>query len=531
MLAAAAGYGIGTLLMSTVPHQDANSEESEIPVLDQGKNGLKGQPEDSSSGIRDGQVTGGTSEKADSVRRTDIRVNFILFIIDDLGWTDTGSYGSTFYETPNIDQLAAEGARFTQFYTASPVCSPTRASIMTGKHPARINFTDYTGGKQKGQLLPAESIRQLPIGEVTIGDTFKAAGYTTGYIGKWHLGGAEFLPNAQGFDYMRAVNHSGAPGSYFYPYKNNAYPLRNVPDLKIGTAGEYLTDRLTEEALRFIQPHRHEHFLLVLSHYAVHVPLQSKQALTHKYTVKAAGLPPLGGPPALPEGTLGITKQRQDYPVYAGMVESVDQSVGRVLNKLRKLGLDSQTVVVFVSDNGGLSTFQTGRRGTPPTSVLPLRAGKGWLYEGGIRIPLIIKWPGVVPRGTEIEVPSITMDLYPTMLQIAGLPLRPKQHRDALSLVPLLRKTGQIPRQTLHWHYPHYSPTDVRPSGAIRVGNYKLIEWFEDNHLELYDLVQDVSESTNLAQQMPSKAAELRNLLHVWRSRVHARMPRPNWPF
>lgn len=452
--------------------------------------------------------------------------NFVFFLIDDLGWTDVGTYGSTFYETPNIDRLAGEGVRFTQFYTASPVCSPTRASIMTGKHPARLQITNWIGGEQNGRLLQAQYARRLPLEEVTIGDAFRQAGYATGYIGKWHLGAEGFLPDAQGFDYTFAVNHAGQPGSYFYPYENENWPVTNVPDLEEGREGDYLTDILTDEAIKFLKRHRDERFFLVFSHYAVHTPLESKDELTRKYEVKAATLPELQGPATLPEGDRAITKQRQDHPVYAGMIQSTDESVGRVLETLEELGLGSRTVVVFLSDNGGLSTLR--RRPGMPTSNLPLRAGKGWLYEGGIRAPFIIRWPGRATAGREVDTPVTSMDLFPTMLEMAGIPALHDQHRDGLSLVPLLTGSGGLNREMLFWHFPHYHGSGNIPSGAIRVGDLKLVEWMEDGRVELFDLNVDLSESQDLAGESPEIARELRRLLHEWRREVGAQMPSPN---
>jgi arylsulfatase A-like enzyme len=459
-------------------------------------------------------------------RPTAGRPNFVFFLIDDLGWTDTGVYGSKFYETPNIDRLAREGVRFTQFYSASPVCSPTRASIMTGKDPARLHITNWIGGEGSGMLLQAEYLRQLPLEEITLGEAFKEAGYATGYIGKWHLGAEGFLPPDQGFDFSFAVNHAGQPGSYFYPYENENWPVTNVPGLEDGEAGDYLTDRLTDAALRFIEAQRDTTFFLVLSHYAVHTPLQSKAELTAKYESKAQSLAATDAPAFLPEGANATTKQRQDHAVYAGMIESTDQSVGRILALLDSLDLADRTVVVFVSDNGGLSTLRR-RRGIP-TANLPLRSGKGWLYEGGIRVPLIVKWPGVVEGGHVIDQPAITMDLYPTLLEIAGLQLRPGQHQDGLSLVPPLRGYGSIDRQQLFFHFPHYHGSGNRPSGAAHLGDYKLLEWFEDGKIELYDLSADIGESRDLTSQMPELAGGLHEILEEWRRSVGARMPAPN---
>ncbi len=453
--------------------------------------------------------------------------NVVVILIDDLGWLDTGVYGSTFYETPHIDRLAAEGVRFTEFYTASSVCSPTRASLMTGKHPARLHLTNWIGGEQKGPLLQAEYVRQLPLEEITVGEAFREAGYATGYIGKWHLGKEGFMPDDQGFDFIKTVNYAGQPGSYFPPYENPNFALTNVPDLNGDPDDAYLTDRLTDVAVEFLEAHRDSAFLLVLSHYAVHTPLQSKDTLTHKYEAKTEALPPTDEPAFLPEGTLGTTRQRQDHAVYAGMIESTDESVGRVLDALDALGLADNTVVVFVSDNGGLSTLSRDRAWAP-TSNRPLRAGKGLLYEGGIRVPFIVKGPGVAQPGSLNHTPATSTDLYPTLLEMAGLPLRPDQHRDGLSLAPLLAGDDSLERDTLYWHFPHYHGSGNRPTGAIRAGTFKLIEWFEDDRVELFNLDDDLGETTDLAATMPDKAAELRDALHAWREAVDARMPTPN---
>ncbi len=455
----------------------------------------------------------------------DVEPNVVLIVIDDLGWVDTGVYGSTFYETPNIDRLAAEGARFTQFYAASPVCSPTRASIMTGKYPARVNITNWIGGEQQGRLLQAEYERELALDEITIGDAFQAIGYATGYIGKWHLGGEPFEPEFQGFDLNVAAHHAGQPGSYFFPYKNERRPRFDVPDLENGQEGEYLTDRLTNESLRFIEANQDRPFLLVLSHYSVHTPLESKQELTDKYRAKE--LPAVEGPAFLPEGATATTKQRQDHAVYAGMIQSTDESVGLILDKLEELDLTERTIVVFVSDNGGLSTLMNGRT-TSPTSNIPLRAGKGWLYEGGIRSPLIVKWPGVVEPGSVLDAPAITNDLFPTLMDLAEVPLTLNFFGDGRSLAPLLRGTGRREREPLYWHFPHYHGSGNVPSGAIRAGDYKLIEWFEDGRTELYNLREDVGETTDLSAAMPEKAGELLDMLRDWRAEVEGRMPIPN---
>ena len=453
--------------------------------------------------------------------------NVVLIIIDDLGWTDVGAYGSTFYETPNIDRLAASGALFTQFYAASSVCSPTRASIMTGKYPARLHLTNWIGGEQKGKMLPAEYIRQLSLEEMTVGEAFKKTGYVTGFIGKWHLGEEPYYPEFQGFDVNVAGHAAGQPGSYFFPYENERLPWSNVPDLEDGKDGEYLTDRLTDEALDFIAANRDQPFFLVLSHYAVHTPLQAKPEASSRFESKAAALPQPSLPELVAEGPSATTKTRQDHAVYAAMVESSDESVGRILDQLEELGIASNTAVVFVSDNGGLSTL-SGERTYMPTANLPLRAGKGWLYEGGIRVPLIIHWPGVVDTAMTIAEPTISTDLYATLLAIAGLTPEPQQHQDGLSLAPLLTQSGSIDRAAIYWHFPHYHGSGNVPSGAVRAGDFKLIEWLEEGEFELYNLLDDPGETKDLAEELPGKAIELRSLLHGWRESMDARMPRQN---
>ena len=442
------------------------------------------------------------------------KLNFVFILIDDMGWTDAGCYGSTFYETPNIDKLAAEGMRFTNAYAASPVCSPTRASIMTGKYPARLGITQWIGATDK----PVKYVHNMPTEEVTIAEALKRVGYTTAFIGKWHLGEQEkYYPEKQGFDVNKGGYRAGHPwAGYFSPYEN--------PKLPDGPEGEYLTDRLTDESLKFLDENSDKPFLLYLSHYAVHTPLQAKENQIEKYNTKAKHLPPPEGPAYLTERDDIITKQLQDHPVYAAMVQSTDESVGCVMNKLEALGLSDTTAVIFMSDNGGLSTQPR----KSPTANVPLRAGKGWLYEGGIREPMIIKWPGVVKAGTLCHEPVISNDFYPTMLQMARLPLRPNQHTDGLSLVPLLTGTGKLDRNAIYWHYPHYHGSGTRPSGAVRAGDYKLIEFYEDNRVELYNLKKDISEKHNLAEKMPQKAAQLRKMLHNWRKSVNARMPDPN---
>jgi len=417
------------------------------------------------------------------------RPNFVFFLIDDLGWRDVGCYGTKFYETPNIDRLAREGMRFTDAYAACPVCSPTRASILTGKYPARLNLTDWIPGQREKnpKLLVPKFNQELPLEEVTIAEALKAAGYACASIGKWHLGGEPYYPDKQGFDLNVGGTAKGQPPNYFSPY--------GIPTLADGPKGEYLTDRLADEAEKFIEQNRDRPFFLYLPHFAVHTPIQGKKDIVTKYAAKT------------PDGD-------QKNATYAAMIESVDQSVGRVMKKLDALGLADRTVVFFMSDNGGLAGV---------TSNAPLRAGKGTLYEGGVREPMIVKWSGVIKPGTTASTPVTSTDFYPTILEMAGLPPKPEQHVDGLSLMPLLKERGPLRRDTLYWHYPHYHRTT--PAGALRHGDWKLIEYFEDGRLELYNLRDDLSEQKDLATAMPEKARELQTMLADWRRTVNAQMP------
>jgi arylsulfatase A len=429
------------------------------------------------------------------------RPNIIFILIDDLGWADVGCFGSKSYRTPNIDKLAGQGMRFTDAYAACAVCSPTRASIMTGKYPARLHLTDWIpgeGDKPPHALLVPKWRMFLPLEEVTIAEALKPAGYVCASIGKWHLGPPECFPQHQGFDVNVAGGDIGHPVSYFWPYEGKTH---TVPGLKAGgRAGEYLTDRLTDAAERFIEDHRAGPFFLYLAHYAVHTPLQAKPAVTAKYK----------NPPPQSE---------QNNAVYAAMIESVDDSVGRILRKLDALHIADNTVVVFMSDNGGLWPKST--------SNAPLRAGKAYPYEGGIREPLLIKWPGATQPGTRCSVPVCSIDFFPTLLEMAGAKVPGPV--DGLSLVPLLKGTGGIDREALFWHYPHYwSRNRVRPYGAVRAGDWKLVEFYEDMRVELYNLKDDLGEAHDLAKAKPEKTAELRTLLHNWRQSVDAQMPTPN---
>lgn len=448
-----------------------------------------------------------------------VKPNIVFILADDLGWSDLGCYGSKFYETPNIDRLAREGGRFTQAYTASSVCSPTRAAILTGKHPARLHLTDWLPGRpdRPDQKLRRPDIQDfLPLEEFTVAEALKESGYRTGFIGKWHLGeSAAYHPEHQGFDLNIGGCKLGHPPSYFSPY--------GIPTITDGPKGEYLTERLTDEAEKFIEQsvQAKEPFFLYLSHYAPHNPLQGKPELVAKYEAKAAQMPAADRPEFTTDRG-HKTRQVQNNAAFAAMVESLDDSVGRVLAKLKDLGIEGNTLVIFTSDNGGISTAEEW-----PTSNYPLRAGKGWPYEGGVRVPFIARWPGVVrPDSTSNERVN-SMDFYPTFLQVAGVPMRPEQHLDGGSLMTVLQG-GALPERPIFWHYPHYSNQGGDPDSAVRVGDFKLVEYIEDNTVELYNLKDDPGERNDLAQAMPEKTDELRHLLHQWRFDVAAQMPSPN---
>ena len=439
--------------------------------------------------------------------------NIVLFLIDDLGWMDLGCQGSTYYQTPNVDKLAAEGVRFTDAYAACAVCSPTRASILTGKYPARLLLTDWLPSgrwKPSSKLIEGRKIRGLPLEEYTLAETLRDAGYQTIHIGKWHLGSEPFcLPQHHGFDINIAGNAHGAPGQYFFPYQGDwsipTTPLTatwNVlPD---GKPGEYLTSRLTDEAVTIIEKSDDKPFFLYFPHYGVHTPLEAPEELTKKYE-------------RIPQ------HQQQGKPVYAAMVESIDQSVGRVLDALKSAGKTNDTVIIFTSDNGGFYKA---------TSNAPLRANKGAYYEGGIRVPLIIKWPGLSQPGRVIHEPVITNDLYPTCLAAAGLSMDPHQHMDGENLTPLLHKTETLSRDSLFWHFPHYNKhPSSHPSSVIRKGHWKLIESFDPATVELYNLAEDLGETCDLAEVEVKRRDSLLRELAAWRQTVGAERMAPNPDF
>lgn len=434
------------------------------------------------------------------------RPNVVLIVVDDLGWADLGCYGSTFHRTPRLDRLAAGGRRFAQAYAACPVCSPTRVALMTGKHPARLHLTDWLPGRRDmpSQRLLRPRIRQeLALEEVTIAEVLKEAGYATGHIGKWHLGGTGYGPTRQGFDLNIAGDARGSPASYFAPFGKGD---RVMPGLADAPQGEYLTDRLTSEAIKIIESNRSRPFFLYLPHYAVHIPLAAKRELESTYTTWD-----------------GTPHGRQENPIYAAMLESVDQGVGRVIDKLSELGLEQRTIVIFTSDNGGLATREGPN--TPSTNNSPLREGKGWLYEGGVRVPLIISWPGTIEPGID-HTPVWSADLPVTVASLCGQKFPAPV--DGVDLADLLTGGTPLPPRQLYWHYPHYANQGSRPGGAVREGDWKLIEFYDTQRRELFDLAHDVSEARNLAEEQPQLVARLAANLAEWRRQVDAQMPEPN---
>lgn len=517
--------------------------------------------------------------------------NIVFFLVDDMGWNDIGCHGNTFHETPNIDAFAKQGMRFTDAYAACPVCSPTRASIMSGKYPATLNLTDFIPGHWRPyeRLIVPKMKLQLALSEISLAEMVKPAGYVSGSFGKWHLGGRTHNPDKQGFDDWVVTG-----GRHFAPN------FRTTPKTPV-KKGEYLGDFLTRQAERFMEENRDKPFLLYLPHYAVHIPLEAKQELVAKYEKKSqqpgyqrnvhiniqrrTGIRSnLTGKDVakiikeLQKHPLGklieqwgwnrpgelVTKIRVDLrgkttlvgleefarqgtervnavlpaglsadiritpvnnPTYAAMVEHIDQSLGRVLKKLDELKIADNTVVIFFSDNGGLYR-RFDEKGPAVMSNHPLRGEKGTLYEGGIREPCLVRWPGVVKPGSESHVPITSVDFWPTIAEIAGTRSKFKHKVDGVSLLPVLKNSGKLEDRALYWHYPHYHHT--APAGAIRHGDFKLIEYFEDGKLELYNLDKDHGEMQDLAKSQPKKARELHAMLKAWRKRVGAKMPTKN---
>jgi arylsulfatase A-like enzyme len=464
--------------------------------------------------------------------------NVIFILLDDYGYTDLGCYGSKFYETPNIDRLASEGVRFTDAYAACPVSSPTRAAIMTGRYPTNTGITDWIPGRQASNSgSPGDKLLALPFNlnlsleEITIAEMLKGNGYRTMISGKWHLGEDSVCwPENQGFDLNRGGFSKGSPtknskfNGYFSPYGN--------PRLKDGPKGEYLTDRLTDEAIKFIEGNGDKPFFVYLSYYAVHNPMQAKEEHIKKFESKAESMG-LSKAQTFTRERDWIRKEMSDNfkeriiqsnPVYAAMIYSVDENLGKLFSRLRELDIEKNTIIIFTSDNGGLSTSEGS-----PTCNYPLKAGKGWLYEGGIRVPLLVKYPGKCKPGSLVKTPVSSIDYLPTIAEMTGTEIK-KSDPDGESFVKLFRK-DEMNERPIFWHYPHYSNQGVEPGSAIRLGKYKLIDNFERDRQELYDLESDLSETKDISASNPVKTRELFNLLKEWRIKTNAKMmePNPKW--
>jgi len=439
-------------------------------------------------------------------------LNVVLIVADDLGWTDLACYGSDLHETPHLDRLAAQSLRFTDAYASAAICSPTRAALLTGKSPARLGMTIWhewaaRGPERVGNLLAAESEANLARSEQTLAEVLRAAGYATCHIGKWHVGDPLHYPETQGFDVNIGGTLWGAPATFFWPYRGPFdSELRYVPGLIGGEKDEYLTDRLTSEALSLIETHRDRPFYLNLWYHTVHTPIEGKPDVVRRYEPGAA------------------TAKRHRHATYAAMVHSLDENVGRVLAKLDELKLSERTLVIFTSDNGGV--VHKTRWGVVTTNE-PLRSGKGSLYEGGIRVPLMVRLPGVTkPNGVCLE-PVISHDLFPTIVEAVGAARHVKNDGiEGLSLASLLKDPdARLERTQLFWHYPHFYPT-TKPVSAIREGKYKLVHFYDDGRDELYDLSSDIGEQKNIAASQPDRSTTLRHDLDGWLKKVDARLPR-----
>ncbi len=464
-------------------------------------------------------------------KRPKKRMNIVFILVDDLGYMDVSPYNAdTFYDTPNIKRLARNSMRFTNGYAACPVCSPTRFSIQTGKYPTRTDATNFFSGKRVERFRPAPLHNRMDLEELTMAEALKKHGYSTFFAGKWHLGHeSKYWPENQGYDVNKGGWAAGGPyggNKYFSPYGN--------PRLEDGPKGEHLPDRLATETCEFMQKNKNKPFFAMLSFYSVHIPLMGRKDLVKKYRAKREKL----GLDDMPrdekfnreEQNFNTDRKRyvrvvQDHAVYAAMVEAMDAAVGKVLDKLDELDLSENTAVVFMSDNGGLSTSEGS-----PTANVPLRGGKGWLYEGGIREPFMIRWPSVTNGGADCHEPVTSTDFYPTLLDMAGLPLQPKQHLDGVSLVPLLHGEKNFDREALYWHYPHYANQGGFPGGAIRMGDWKLLERYEDGRVHLYNLAEDIGEQNDLAEKHPDRVKSMRAKLHKWYKTVDAKFLRPKKP-
>lgn len=450
-------------------------------------------------------------------------VNVLFILVDDLGWNDLGVYGQQFYESPNIDKWAGESIIFSQAYSAASICSPSRAAILTGRHPARFPITDWIPGQNPGgkQLIGPQDLDALPLEEKTLAEIFHQAGYQTFFAGKWHLGGEGNLPTDQGFTVNKGGHEKGSPpGGYYVPYKN--------PYLEDGPKGEYLPHRLTTETIDFIKGHQDEPFFAFLSYYTVHTPIQANQTHVPHFEEKAKSLKNKGIAQTSEEGA-GITVLSPYSAAYASMGKAMDDEVGRMIKYLKDAGIYNQTLIVFTSDNGGLSTLEHNRKNPAPTSVRPLRGGKGWLYEGGIRVPLIIKPPNWIgKRPAHIDIPVVGQDLFSTILETVFPDSVDLSKLDGLPLNSLWDTKNPQGRATLFWHYPHYHGSGWTPGTAIRSGNWKLIYWYETDHYELYNLERDLEEKNNLVELNPVQFSRLKDTLALYLQEYGAAVPIQN---
>lgn len=460
--------------------------------------------------------------------------NLLFILIDDLGWKDLSFSGSPFYETPNIDRIAREGMHFTDAYASCPVCSPTRASVMTGKYPAHVGVTDWIdwGGAthpRKGRVVDVPYLKQLPPSDYTLPKVLNKQSYATWHVGKWHLGGEGSHPEDHGFDVNVGGCHLGLPaGGYFSPWpKIPSLKDVDVPD------GTYLTDYLTDRAIDLIDRQDPEKpFFLNMWYHSVHTPIQAKEEKIKKYEQKRLDMGldkevELEAGELMPyeqEGERRVVRRRvQSDPVYAAMIESLDENIGRLLDTLENAGRLDDTLVIFTSDNGGLSTAEGS-----PTCNAPLAEGKGWMYEGGTREPLFVRWPNQVEPGSQCGIPVTTPDFFPTLLEAAGGNPAHVPDIDGVSLLSLFKGETSLPRDAIFWHYPHYGNQGGTPGASVRMGDYKLIWFFEDNHVELYNLREDIGETTNLAAQEPMRCETLLAALKAWQADIEAKIPQPN---
>ncbi|MBC2603237.1 sulfatase [Puniceicoccus vermicola] len=458
--------------------------------------------------------------------------NIVFILIDDMGWRDLGSFGSSFYETPHIDRLARNGMSFSDAYASCPVCSPTRASIMTGKYPAHVGITDWIDHgnfhPMKGKLVDVPYLKSLPPEEYCLAQALQDGGYATWHVGKWHLGKKGAYPEDFGFEINIGGCDMGSPGAngYFSPWSVKGLEHASVPD------GTDLTDYLTDEAIHLICTKEDRPFFLNLCHYTVHTPIQANPDKIRKYEEKARALG-LDILETFEEGGFHPTERKADErirrrllqsdPAYAAMIETLDDNVGRLVDALEASDELENTLIVFTSDNGGLATAEGS-----PTCNAPLAEGKGWMYEGGCRVPLFAVWPQQIRAGSRCDVPVTSTDFYPTFLDCAGLPAKPEQHSDGVSLLPLFQGADGLDREAIFWHYPHYGNQGGTPGSSIRMGDYKLIEFFEDGRIELYQLSDDPGENHNLADTELERANALRKRLHEWRDSIEAKIPQPN---